>query len=144
ARGWVVMLLLLAGACGGPIGGYLNDYLLRRTGNRRWARRAIGLAGKGAAGVLLLGGVLFFFSNRVAFCMVLFFVKLFSDWSLAGTWGTVTDIGGRATATVFAYNNTVAGIGGVIASPLIGRLADKEGWSSVFEVIVVVYVLCSA
>ncbi|MBI1916623.1 MAG: MFS transporter [Planctomycetes bacterium] len=143
-RGWLVMGVLLAGACGGPIGGYLNDYLIRRTGNRRWARRVIGLAGKGTAGVLLLGGILFCFDNPIAFCTVLFFVKLFSDWSLAGTWGTVTDIGGRATATVFAYNNTVASIGGVVGSPLIGRLAAAQGWISVFQVIVGVYVLCAS
>jgi hypothetical protein len=87
---------------------------------------------------------LFCFRKPIAFCTGLFVVKLFSDWSLAGTWGTVTDIGGRATATVFAYNNTVASIGGVVGSALIGQLAETEGWSSVFRVIIVVYVLCSA
>ena len=46
---------------------------------------------------------------RSAACCSL--VKFFGDWSLATSWGVVTDIGGRATASVFAFNNAVAGIG---------------------------------
>ena len=138
------MVPLLGGACGGPLGGYLNDYLIRRTGSRRWARRLVGLAGKGTAAVLLLGGVLFCYDDPVTFSATLFFVKVFSDWSLAGSWGTVTDIGGQATATVFAYNNTVASVGAVVASPLIGRLAASQGWVSVFWAVVAVYALCAA
>src|SRR5437588_2307796 len=74
-RGWLVMVPLLGGACGGPLGGYLNDYLIRRTGSRRWARRLVGLAGKGTAAVLLLGGILFCYDDPVDFSVTLFFVR---------------------------------------------------------------------
>jgi hypothetical protein len=51
---------------------------------------------------------------------LLFFVKLFDDWSLATTWGVVTDIGGRATAAVFTLNNAVAGVALVGTPALFG------------------------
>jgi MFS family permease len=137
-------LPLLGGACGGPAGGYLNDYLTHVTGNRRRARTLVGLVGKGLAGALLLTALLLFYRQPYSFCVLLFFVKFFGDWSQASTWGTVTDIGGRATATVFAFTNTVGGTGAVLASALIGWLAQYYGWSSVFVLVAGVYALCAA
>ena len=62
----------------------------------------------------------------------------------AASWGTVTDIGGRATATVFAFNNSVASIGMIVAPPLFAVLAATSGWHTVFVVVATVYVLCAA
>jgi MFS transporter, ACS family, glucarate transporter len=138
------MLPLLGGACGGPAGGYLNDYLIRVTGDRRKARTLVGLIGKGLAAGLLLADLLLYYRQPYSFCVLLFFVKFFGDWSQASTWGTVTDIGGRATATVFAFNNTVGGVGAVLASALFGWMAQYHGWPSVFILVAVVYALCAA
>ena len=137
-------LPLLGGACGGVAGGYLSDWLLRRTGDRRRTRQAVGLAGKGLAGAVLLLAVVLFYRQPYHFCALLFLVKFFSDWSPAASWGTVTDIGGRATATVFAFNNSVASIGMILAPPLFALLAATSGWHTVFVVVAAVYVLCAA
>jgi hypothetical protein len=75
---------------------------------------------------------------------MLFFVKFFGDWSLVSTWGTVTDIGGRASATVFAFNNTVASAGGIIIPPVIGYVSAAAGWPAVFALVGVTYALCAA
>jgi MFS family permease len=58
-------------------------------------------------------------------------------------WGTVTDIGGRATATVFAVTNTIAGLAMIGAPPLFGYLARYCGWHWVFVTVGVTYVLCA-
>lgn len=137
-------LPLLGGACGGPAGGYLNDYLIRRTGNPRRARTVVGLFGKSMAAGLLLADLLLYYRQPYSFCAMLFLVKFFGDWSQASTWGTVTDVGGRATATVFACINTVGGVGSVLAPVLFGWLAQHQGWPSVFVVVAVVYALCAA
>jgi MFS family permease len=68
---------------------------------------------------------------------------LFGDWSLATSWGVVTDIGGRATATVFAFNNTVAGIALIVTPALFGYLAKEYGWYYVFVTVAVTYLLCA-
>jgi len=135
-------LPLLGGAIAGMVGGMLNDLCIARTGNRRWSRTAIAFFGKGMAAALLFAA-LAWYHDPYAFCGFLFAVKFFGDWSLATSWGVVTDIGGRATASVFAFNNAVAGIGLIAAPPLFGYLAKYHGWPVVFIAVAVTYVLCA-
>lgn len=136
-------LPLLGGALGGLLGGYLNDYLLRTTGNLRWSRTAVGLAGKGSAAALLFIALFFFYDRPYLFCGMLFFIKFVGDTSLTTTWGAVSDIGGRASATVFAYNNGVASIFSLGAPVMYGFMAEYWGWKAVFITAGLSYVLCS-
>lgn len=135
-------LPLLGGACGGAFGGWLNDWIIRVTGRRRWARTGVGFAGKGLAAVLLMVAMLWY-DDPYGFCTILFFVKFFSDWSLTTTWGTVTDIGGRSTATVFAFNNSVATIGAIVAPTIYGTIAEHASWKYVFLTGAGAYLLCA-
>jgi MFS family permease len=135
-------LPLFGGAIAGVVGGMLNDLFISRTGNRRWSRSGVAFVGKGMAAVLLLIALAWYDSPYV-FCGFLFFVKLFGDWSLTTSWGVVTDIGGRATASVFALNNSVAGIGSMAAPVVFGLLAKSHGWYVVFVAVCVTYALCA-
>jgi sugar phosphate permease len=135
-------LALLGGACGGACGGWLNDFMIRRLGDRRKARQVIGLAGKGMAAVLLLTALIWY-DNPYRFCTMLFFVKFFSDWSLTTTWGVVTDIGGRSTATVFAWNNAIATSGAILAPIMYGAIAEHISWKWVFITGAAAYTLCA-
>src|SRR5207253_10814559 len=56
AWGWVAGLPMICGAVGCVLGGILTDWLVRRTGSRRWGRRLMGLRGKGGGWVLRLAG----------------------------------------------------------------------------------------
>jgi sugar phosphate permease len=121
---------LVGGAVGGVLGGLLNDYFIRRTGNRRWARSLVAFSGKFiAAGLVVLsiqtadGGLTL---------LVLVAARVFSDWSLPTQWATVTDIGGRAAATVFGIVNTVGALGGFVAGPIFGWLKQEYGWDGLF------------
>ncbi len=135
-------LPLLGGAIAGIIGGVLNDLVISRTGNRRWSRVAVAFTGKGLAAVLIFAALLFY-DRPYVFCVFLFFVKLFGDWSLTTTWGVVTDIGGRATASMFAFNNSVATIGQIAAPLAYGYIVDHYGWRPVIITVGVTYVLCA-
>jgi ACS family glucarate transporter-like MFS transporter len=133
---------LLGGAIAGVVGGALNDYCIAWTGNRRWSRVGVALVGKGLAAALMFAA-LGFYDRPYVFCAFLFFVKLFGDWSLSTSLGVVTDIGGRATASVFAFNNSVAGIA-LIAAPIVyGSIADRYGWPLVFVTVGATYALCA-
>jgi ACS family glucarate transporter-like MFS transporter len=136
-------LPLLGGACGGAFGGWLNDYFIRTTGNRRWSRRAVAMMGKGTAGVLLAVSLLSY-DNPYQFCLWLAAVKFFSDWSLSSSWGTVSDIGGKTTASVYAFNNSVASIGAIVAPILYGFVAEYYGWKPVFLIACGTYFACAA
>jgi MFS transporter, ACS family, glucarate transporter len=134
-------LPLLGGAFGGALGGWLNDYFGRR--NRRWGRSLVGLVGKAGAAALLMIAVACS-GNPYLFCSLLFWVKFVGDWSLASTWGTVTDIGGSASATVFGINNAVGNVGAVVAPLIYGYVALRFGWTPVFVSVAVIYLLCAA
>lgn len=140
--GFYASLPLLGGALGGAFGGWLHDKLAHRL-NRRWRRSLVGLAGKGLAGAILLLAMVFYDYPRL-FCLMLFFVKFFSDWSLTMTWGVVTDIGGKTSASVFAFNNSVAGLGAIVAPSVYGNIAEHRGWVPVFLTAAVVYFLCAS
>ncbi|MDX1946417.1 MAG: MFS transporter [Pirellulaceae bacterium] len=135
-------LPLLGGALAGLIGGALNDWLIAVTGSRRWSRSLVGLVGKGMAAVLLLAALRWYHDPYI-FCGFLFGVKLVGDWSLTSSWGVVTDIGGRATATLYSFNNAIATLGAIAASPLFGWVADQYGWRAVFVLVAITYALCA-
>lgn len=135
-------LPLFGGAVAGLLGGILNDYFIARTGNRRWSRAGVAMAGKGMAAVLMFAALIFY-DRPYVFCSFLFFVKLFGDWSLSTAWGVVSDIGGRATASVFAFSNTVAGIALILAPIVFGYVSGHYGWRLVFVIVGVTYALCA-
>jgi ACS family glucarate transporter-like MFS transporter len=131
--GILASLPLFGGAVGGAFGGFLNDYLILKIGRRR-ARTLVGFSGKAVACGLIfvaLGN----YDNPTTFCIILFLVKFFSDWSQPTVWGTVTDISGPATATVFGFNNMVGGFGGNVSPVVFGYIAKFQGWTPVFAVV---------
>ena len=144
--GWLTSLPLWGGALGGIAGGWLNDRLIRATGNRRWSRSGIGFVGKIiGCGMLYVvtqaadltnnpgspattvGGIQTLQAGAVAAGIALMLAKFFSDWSQPTVWGTCTDLGGRCSATVFSIINTAGTIGGIIMPNVFGRLLD---WST--------------
>jgi sugar phosphate permease len=123
-------LPLIGGAVGGVVGGVLNDTLIRKWGSRRWARSWVGFTGKAlAAGLVVLS--IQVADGRVAM-VVLLAARFFSDWSLPTQWGTITDMGGRASGTVFGLVNTVGAVGGFVAAPCLGYLKQEFGWEGLF------------
>lgn len=135
-------LPLLGGALAGVLAGFLNDLCISLSGNRRWSRAGVAIVGKSMAAILIVMA-LYWYDNPPAFCVCLFFVKLFGDWSLTSVWGVVTDIGGRATASVFAFVNSIAGIALFAAPRFFGYLADNHGWQPVFIAVGITYALCA-
>jgi len=129
-RGLWLPWVLIGGAAGGIIGGFLNDYLIRRTGNRRWTRSLVAFSGKLIGAGLVL--VSMQFEDGRAVMLVLIAVRIFSDWSLPTQWAAVTDMGGKAAATVFGIVNTVGAVGGVAAGPVFGYLKQEYGPSGLF------------
>ena len=135
-------LPLLGGAIAGVTGGMLNDFLIARTGNRRWSRVSVAFVGKGLAAVLMFVALIFF-DRPYVFCSILFFVKLFGDWSLTTNLGVITDIGGKATASVYAFSNSIAGIALIAAPMVFGPVSEHYGWRPVFVIVGVTYALCA-
>ena len=121
--GWMAALPLIGGAVGGMLGGTLQNWLIHKTGNRRWSRSSIGLIGKMLATVFIF--VSLNFDSALAIVLVFALVKFFGDWSQPAVWGTITDIAGRNTASVFGCINTMGSIAGFVAGPAMGLVIER-------------------
>lgn len=151
--GWMSALPLVGGALGGMLaGGFLQSWLIHRTGNRRWARSAVGLVGNLMAGVCLFTSLLFNSPTAIVACF--FCLKFFADWAQPACWGATTDMAGRNSASLFALVNTSGSAAGFVAGPVMGYTIQKfgqllgsgsendaAGWTPLFIGIGVIYLL---
>lgn len=133
-------LPLAGGALGGMVAGYLNDLAIRAIG-RRWGRSLVASAGNVAAAAMIALGLRFYDVPSV-FCCFLFAAKFFFDWGQPTVWGTITDISGRHTATIFGLANGVGGLGALVAPPVIAIVAQRYSWSHAFWMIAATYLAC--
>jgi MFS family permease len=119
---------LLLGAAGCLVGGLLTDRYVRRTGNRRWARRLLGVTG------LALGSAVFvichFLCRRVSepliFALLLALTGFFADLTMPSAWAVCQDIGRRYAAIVAGFMNMVGNLGGTLASYITGRILSHS------------------
>jgi ACS family glucarate transporter-like MFS transporter len=136
---WVSGSPLLVGAAGCLIGGRLSDYLIRRTGNKRWGRSLQGVVGFGLAGIVTL--FIPSFPNHLYVIVALCLASFFQDLAIPIIWAVTADIGERYAATVAGCMNFVNGAGGILGIFLAPRLATEYGWNRVFIINGVVYLI---
>ena len=139
AMGIFASLPLIGGAIGGVVGGMLNDLVIRRTGNLRLARAAVGLSGKLVAAGFIVASLLV--EDGRWMMVVVAVAKFFTDWSVPTLWGAVTDIGGRLAGRVFGLVNTIGAVGGIVAGPVLGHIKESFGWPALFWLIAAVYIV---
>jgi ACS family glucarate transporter-like MFS transporter len=119
--GWLASLVLLGGAVGCTLGGWLSDAAVRRIG-RRWGRKMLGSAGLGGACLSLVAGVHCDAAVASAFCTAL--ASLCAGIQLAAWWGIVTEISGRHVGALFGLLNSMGVPGAVTSQLFFGRFAD--------------------
>lgn len=129
--GLMASLPLWGGAIGGIAGGFLNDYFIRQTGNRRWSRSGVGSTGKIIGCAMLV--ITLFQTDGLYAGLFLMMAKFFSDWSQPTTWGTCTDLGGRYSATVFSIINTAGTLGGAVMPLVFGQVLDHFSVTTIVD-----------
>jgi MFS family permease len=122
ASGWLASLPLALGAGGVLFGGFLGDWLTKRTGSRRLALGSMGAGGLLCAGVLVTSSI-FAADTRVAtvLCALAF---MFSDIQLAAWWAAMGDIGGRHLGALFGFCNMIGIGGGFVSQVSLGFFLD--------------------
>jgi MFS family permease len=110
---------LWVGAISCLVGGWLTDWFIRRTGNRKWGRRLFGTLGHGLCAVCLFGCV---FANNNPFFLFLAIsmAAFFNDLTMGPAWATCQDIGKRFAAIVAGAMNTIGNLGGALAGLFTG------------------------
>lgn len=107
--GLLTALPLLFGIFGGPVGGMLSDYVLKRTGSRSAARKGV------AVGSLLAGTLLFLLAypiGNVWLATLLFSAGVFlTTFASPCSYALSMDISGKHVAVVFGVFNMVGNLG---------------------------------
>jgi len=116
---------LAAGAVGCMIGGIFADKLVRRTGNLKWARRAIGISG------FTLAALGFGFAaashSPLAAVLCMACASVGNDMTLPVTWATVTDVGREFGGTTSAFMNMASSVSAMISATSAAWLAATFG-----------------
>ena len=115
---------LWMGALGCIAGGFLTDWFIRRTGNRRWGRRLFGVVAHGLTALCFSScasrpgaGSFFIIIALAGFC---------TDLSMASSWATCQDIGGRYAAIVAGFMNMIGNLGGTAATWIFGFVLERS------------------
>jgi len=123
--------VLLGGVAGDAVGGFLSDYIYRRTGDLNAARRNLVSAGMFGAFVFLLPVVLTHDLKTVAICLSL--ACFSSELVVAPIWATPMDIAPRFPGAASGLMNFGFGLAGILSPVVFGGLLDLTGgWTAPF------------
>jgi sugar phosphate permease len=131
--GLFASLPFVAGLIGDISGGVLSDTLLKRTGNVKFARRAVLAGGFFVSSIAVLFAA---YTDAPEVSIAWFALALFAlELTVGVSWAVTLDVGGEFAGSVSAVMNTTGNIGAAIAVALTAWLATNYGWASAFAVI---------
>jgi MFS family permease len=123
--GWLSSLVLAGGASGSALGGFLSDWMVRRTGERRWSRRIVGVGALGVAAMALLAAVRCDSPRWTALFTTL--ACFSAQLQIASWWSVVGEISGKHGGALFGLMNMLGVPGAVASQVFVGHLTDWLG-----------------
>lgn len=143
-------LPFLCGAAGCLIGGRLSDWLIRRTGSRRWGRSLLGIVGFSGAGLCVLGTP--FVAEAWQAVTLLCLAFFINDIAIPVIWAVCTDISGRQAGSISGFMNTVGALGGMLSPALLPVLKNDlqekmtliASWQVIFMVLACAWFVAAA
>jgi sugar phosphate permease len=129
-----VTIPLAGGVPGDLVGGWLSDYIYKRTGDLNVARRTLIAAS-------FIGTVLFiipalFVGSVVAAIILLALAMFMLECAVSNCWAVSMDLGGQNfCGTISGFMNTGFGVAGILSPLVFGILVDRTGsWPAGFIV----------
>lgn len=144
--GFLTTMAGIGGVLGSLLGGFVSDWMFRKTGNARLSRQGIAVAGMGSCSLLIIASHFIADVNAS--------IALISLGAFCATFGGVSgytvaiQYGGRGVATVFSAMNMCGNIGAalfpVTAAWLVGRTGNWDLMLFLFAGIMAVDAVCWA
>ena len=124
--GLVASIPLFVAVLGNLAGGTLSDWVYRRTGRLKLARRAVAAPAMLAAGLFLIPSGLSRSPWTAVLCLALSF--FFLDMVFSPSWAVAMDVGGEFSGTVSSIMNTAGGIGASASPIMFGFFVQRGSW----------------
>lgn len=136
--GLFASLPLFAGVIGDTVGGVASDWLLKRTGNTKLARRSVAIVGLlGCAVFMVVAGAT---EDPYTAVYSLTAAMFFLECTIGPSWAVPMDCGGKYSGTVSGMMNMAGNFGGALSPLVFGFLAQYENWAAPFIVSAVLLV----
>jgi sugar phosphate permease len=130
--GFLASLPLLAGVVGDTLGGVATDWLLKKTGSAKIARRSVAIVGLLGCAVCIVPAALTASAYVAVACLTgaLFFL----EFTIGPSWAVPMDTGGKYSGTVSGMMNMAGNIGGALSPMVFGFLVQYGDWQAPFIV----------
>ncbi len=135
-------LPLFAGVIGDTVGGLATDWLLKKTGNARLARRSVAIVGLLGCAVCIVPAALTADAYVAVYCLT--GAMFFLECTIGPSWAVPMDAGGKFSGSVSGMMNMAGNIGGALSPLVFGALAQYGNWEAPFIVAAVLLVLGAA
>jgi nitrate/nitrite transporter NarK len=138
SSGILTSLPLLTFVVGNFLGGIVVDWVLQRTGSRRWSRQGVAIVAMLGCGLCTLCA---YFVQEMNLAMTLISVSMFFA-GLGGACGyTVTiDKGGQHVAPIFGMMNMMGNLGAALLPVVVGMMFDAGLYGTVLILMAGIYV----
>ena len=140
--GMLASLPLFAGVIGDTVGGLATDWLLRRTGNAKLARRAVAITGLLGCCACIVPAALV--QDPYTAVGLLTASGFFLECTIGPAWAVPMDTGGKYSGTVSGMMNMAGNFGGALSPLVFGILVQLGSWQAPFIVAAVLLVIGAA
>jgi sugar phosphate permease len=130
--GLLASLPLWAGVVGDTAGGLATDWLLRRTGSARIARRSVAIVGLLGCACFIVPAALAEDPYTAVYCLTA--SMFFLECTIGPAWAVPMDTGGKYSGTVSGMMNMAGNFGGALSPIVFGYLAEVGNWEAPFIV----------
>jgi sugar phosphate permease len=140
--GLFASLPLWAGVVGDTVGGLATDWLLKVTGNAKFARRVVAITGLLGCAVCIVPAALTADGYTAVYCLTA--AMFFLECTIGPSWAVPMDTGGKYSGTVSGMMNMAGNFGGALSPIVFGLLAQYGSWEAPFIVAAVLLVAGAA
>ena len=130
--GLFASLPLFAGVIGDTVGGLASDWLLRKTGNTKLARRSVAIVGLLGCAVFIVPAAMTENAYTAVWCLT--GAMFFLECTIGPSWAVPMDAGGKYSGTVSGMMNMAGNIGGALSPLVFGVLVQYGNWQAPFIV----------
>jgi sugar phosphate permease len=140
--GLLASLPLWAGVVGDTVGGLATDWLLKKSGNTRFARRVVAIVGMLGCVVFIVPAGMTENAYTAVYCLTA--AMFFLECTIGPSWAVPMDVGGKNSGTVSGMMNMAGNIGGALSPIVFGVLVQFGSWQAPFLVAAGLLVVGSA